>query len=115
MRQRQMEFYQGWDQEEAMKQKSSIGEEGNSRFHEEIEGDDDARIEAEALQAEVQAKEEEEEQSEPVCPTISSLAVYAVQSLLIILQEFNMAHMLQSLGIDLSLLGYDEVEEKWTD
>lgn len=30
-------------------------------------------------------------------------------------QEFNMAQMLQSLNIDTSLLGYDEVEEKWID
>lgn len=30
-------------------------------------------------------------------------------------QEFNMAQMLQSLNIDLSLLGYDEDEEKWID
>lgn len=30
-------------------------------------------------------------------------------------QEFNMAQMLQSLNIDLSLLGYDKDEEKWID
>lgn len=69
MRQRQMEFYQEWDQEEAMQRKSLMDEEGNSKFHEELEGDDDdGRAEAEALEAEAQAKEEEEEQSEPVSP-----------------------------------------------
>lgn len=66
MRQRQMEFYQGWDQEEAMKKKPQSDEEGGREFQEEFEGDDDGTAEAEALQAEAQADQEEEEQSEPV-------------------------------------------------
>lgn len=118
MRQRQMEFYQGWDQEEAIKRKPQIDEEGDSTFHEEFEGNDDGATEAEALQVEAQANEneEEEEQSEPVSLHLVSVrAVYALLSLTNILQEFNMAQMLQSLNIDLSLLGYDEVEEKWID
>lgn len=72
MRQRQMEFYQGWDQEEAMKRKPPADEEGDRDFQEEFEGDDDCTAEAEALQAEAQADEEEEEQNEPVSVRPSS-------------------------------------------
>lgn len=71
MRQRQMEFYQGWDQEEAMKRKPPVDDEGDRGFQEEFEGDDAGAAEAEALQAEVQADEEEEEQSEPVSSTLA--------------------------------------------
>lgn len=70
MRQRQMDFYQGWDQDEAMKKKPDR-EEGDSELQEEFEGDDDddggaAAEEEDAFQAKKRADEDEEEQGEPV-------------------------------------------------
>ncbi|KAJ4397553.1 hypothetical protein N0V93_001784 [Gnomoniopsis smithogilvyi] len=94
MRQRQLDFYQSWDQEEATKKRPVDGD-GNRVLQEELEGDDEGgAAEEEARNEKELADGDEEEQSEP---------------------EFNMAQMLQSLNIDLSLLGYDGAEEKWVD
>lgn len=112
MRQRQMEFYQSWDEKEAMKKKP-VEEEDASELQEEFEGDDGGAIEEDPLQAKRHADEDEEEQSEPVSITTF---LFAPRSTAIDVQQaFSMAQMLQSLNINLSLLGYDEVEEKWID
>ncbi|KAI3391638.1 hypothetical protein diail_7006 [Diaporthe ilicicola] len=84
--QRQLEFYQGFDQESPSKSKLS-GED----FDAEYSQDTQARLDEARIRDEARSKPGEDD--EP---------------------EFNMAQMLRSLNIDLSLLGYDEKEEKWT-
>lgn len=107
MRQRQMEFYQGLDGESPSRRRPA-----GEGFQEELEGDDEGEGAEHSLVGEGQVEDDEgKEESEPVrtpTPTSSPLLTS-----LIVQQEFNMAQMLQSLNIDLSLLGYDEEEEKW--
>ncbi|ROV95008.1 hypothetical protein VMCG_08331 [Cytospora schulzeri] len=102
MRQRQMEFYRGFDMDSSAKSKAQGGgggddddgeEEGEGAFD---QGEDESLLEKEQrLQGDGRAKGvSDEDEDEPV---------------------FNMAMMLRSLNIDLSLLGYDEAEEKWID
>ncbi|KAL1879251.1 hypothetical protein Daus18300_001830 [Diaporthe australafricana] len=83
--QRQMEFYQGFDQESPSKQKF-VDEDSDAEYSQ----DTQAHLDGARLRDEAGSKPDEDE--EP---------------------DFNMAHMLRSLNIDLSLLGYDEKEEKW--
>ncbi|CAN8101633.1 unnamed protein product [Discula destructiva] len=93
MRQRQREFYQGWDRNESMVKKPENAMDDGG-LEEEFEGNDDGGGADEAAAAEQQAAQAEEEESEP---------------------EFNMAQMLHSLNIDLALLGYNGMEETWID
>lgn len=65
MRQRQMEFYRGWDQEEAAK-KQPVDMEGGGELQEEYEGEGDGGDAEETVQAKGRKDEDEEEQSEPV-------------------------------------------------
>lgn len=67
MRQRQMEFYQGWDQDEAKTKKSD--DDGNDgKLEEEFEGDDTGggAAEEQEVQAKKEADEAAEDESEPV-------------------------------------------------
>ncbi|KAJ0122290.1 hypothetical protein J7T55_002803 [Diaporthe amygdali] len=86
MQQRQLEFYQGFDQESPSKSKVS-----DEDFESEYSQDVQSHLK-EGRRAQ-KAENVPDEDDEP---------------------EFNMAHMLHSLNIDLSLLGYDEKEDKWT-
>lgn len=65
MRQRQLEFYQGWDEEEVSKRDPD--EDGSGRgFQEELEGHDGGSAEEEALQAKEQAEKDEDDECEAV-------------------------------------------------
>lgn len=83
MQQRQMEFYRGFDQDPTSKSKGSE-EDSDPEFSRDVQAHLDGVEEGEGR------PEEDDE-----------------------LQEFNMGHMLRSLNIDFSLLGYDEKEDKW--
>lgn len=113
MRQKQMEFYHGWDQDEARTKKSD--DDGNSgKLEEEFEGDDAGGRAAE--EQELQAKKEADDAAEGEGEQVSHSPLFGTWVIFTDnLQEFNMTQMLQSLNIDLSLLGYDEVEGKWID
>lgn len=107
MRQRQLDFYQGFDQDSPSKRKPAAG-----GMEEELEGDGEDETIKYRLADDGEKDDGKEEESEPV--SLCRYCPYPRISL-IVSQEFNMAQMLRSLNIDLSLLGYDEVEEKWTD
>lgn len=125
MRQRQEDFYRGFDQElfpGRSKRAASggggddgedydDGEEGNEGAFE--RGDGESSLEKEQRLLGEGGPEEDEE--EPVSHSVSFLLAVNMTDLLQLQQEFNMAMMLRSLNIDLSLLGYDEAEEKWID
>lgn len=111
MRQRQSDFYRGFDQESPSKRTPA-----DDNSERELEGDYEDEGEVEALESKGEEREEEEEDDDDDEPVSS----YPFNSLvsrdqLTFSQQFNMAQMLQSLNIDLCLLGYDEVEEKWID
>ncbi|KUI54684.1 hypothetical protein VP1G_02038 [Cytospora mali] len=101
MQRRQMEFYRGFGHESPTKSKAVGNDDDDDN---DDEGKEYAQGEVESSLEKGQrlqeggrgrgSSEEEEEEDEP---------------------EFNMALMLRSLNIDLSLLGYDEAEEKWND
>ncbi|KUI70873.1 hypothetical protein VM1G_06221 [Cytospora mali] len=100
MQRRQMEFYRGFDQESPIKSKA-VGDD---------DGDDDEEDEGQKYaQGEVESSLEKEQRLQEDGRGRGSSEEVEEEP------EFNMALMLRSLNIDLSLLGYDEAEEKWND
>lgn len=103
MRQRQEDFYRGFDQELPGRSKRAAGGGGGDDGEDYDDGEEGEQGGFERGEVESSLEKEQrllgeggsdEDEDEP---------------------EFNMAMMLRSLNIDLSLLGYDEAEEKWID